>query len=187
MKNHIKYYQAAGITFKIISELPMTENTFHPKFNLFEVEDAGNDNVLIYHRFEKFDEHILATKRLVFSNEYLEVFSDNTDFFYKQKISQKYNIQYDTVAVFNKPHSFANVYICNMNASAYADACLDSVVFFGGDHYLFSNLLSNRNGLLVHGNSMAYADQVQGNPPFPPCLNLMISAWWVMTEPLSEL
>jgi len=159
MKKHITYYHTAGISFKIISEFPFTEKTFHPKFKLFKATGSGNDNITIHHHFKKFDENLLKNKKLIFSNEYLDVFSDNEDFFYKQKISKKYNIRYNAVIVFDKTHSTAHAYVSELNPSSYSSACLDSVVFFGGDHYLFSNLLSNRNGVLVHGNSMAYNNQ----------------------------
>ncbi|ACN15643.1 hypothetical protein HRM2_25490 [Desulforapulum autotrophicum HRM2] len=159
IQTYSRYYSAAGITFKIISEFPFTENTFHPKFRLFEIEGADNEDVLLYHHFKKFDESVLNEKHLIFSNEYLEVYIDDNNFFYKQKTSQKYNIRYDAVAVFNKQHSLGHVYVEDINSSAYACAALDSLVFFGGDHYLFSNLLSNRNGILVHGNSLSYNNQ----------------------------
>lgn len=159
MENHIKYYRVADITFQIISEYSITEKTFHPKFRLFEAEKPDIIDVLIYHHFNEFDESILKDKHLVFSNEYLDVFSDNENLYYKQKISQKYNIRYDAVVVFNILHSLGHVYVKHIHELSYAEASLDSVVFFGGDHYLFSNLLSNRNGVLVHGNSMVYNKQ----------------------------
>jgi hypothetical protein len=159
LETHTKYFKAAGITFQIISEYPIAKNTFHPKFRLFEVGKPGDDKVLIYHHFKKYDESLLKNKHLTFSNEYLDVYTDNEKFFYKQKISQKYNIRYDAVAVFDKQHLSGHVYVNHINPSSYAVASLDSVVFFGGDHYLFSNLLSNRDGVLVHGNSLAYNNQ----------------------------
>jgi len=46
-----RYYQIAGITIKIISDLPITDTTFHPKFKCFEVDGPGTDTIIIRHYF----------------------------------------------------------------------------------------------------------------------------------------
>lgn len=46
-----RYYQIAGITIQIKSDLPITETTFHPKFKGFEVDGPGKDTIIIRHHF----------------------------------------------------------------------------------------------------------------------------------------
>jgi hypothetical protein len=38
VKNHRRYYQCGGITIRVESDLPITDNTFHPKFKLFQID-----------------------------------------------------------------------------------------------------------------------------------------------------
>lgn len=38
-KQHRRYYKIAGITIQVESDVPIAENTFHPKFKHFEVND----------------------------------------------------------------------------------------------------------------------------------------------------
>jgi hypothetical protein len=46
-----RYYHIAGITIKMLSDLPITDTTFHPKFRFFEVDRPGNDTITIRHHF----------------------------------------------------------------------------------------------------------------------------------------
>ena len=46
-----RYYQCGGITFQVISDLPIQDTTFQPKFKLFEVEGPGDDTITIRHHF----------------------------------------------------------------------------------------------------------------------------------------
>ncbi|MBN1255264.1 MAG: hypothetical protein JXA50_08330 [Deltaproteobacteria bacterium] len=46
-----RYYQIAGITIRLESDLPITDTTFHPKFKHFEVHRPGKDTITIRHHF----------------------------------------------------------------------------------------------------------------------------------------
>jgi hypothetical protein len=46
-----RYYQIAGITIRLESDLPITDTTFHPKFKHFEVNRPGKDTITIRHHF----------------------------------------------------------------------------------------------------------------------------------------
>ncbi len=46
-----RYYQIAGVTIQLESDVPMTDTTFHPKFKYFEVNGPGKDTITIRHHF----------------------------------------------------------------------------------------------------------------------------------------
>lgn len=46
-----RYYHIAGITIQLLSDSPITDMTFHPKFRLFEVDRPGQDTIIIRHHF----------------------------------------------------------------------------------------------------------------------------------------
>lgn len=46
-----RYYHIAGITIQVLSDLSITDTTFHPKFRLFEVDRPGKDTITIRHHF----------------------------------------------------------------------------------------------------------------------------------------
>lgn len=49
-ERHELFYAVAGITIHVISDLPLTNQTFHQKFNTFAVEIPGKDTVILRHR-----------------------------------------------------------------------------------------------------------------------------------------
>jgi MoaA/NifB/PqqE/SkfB family radical SAM enzyme len=50
--NHRRYYRIAGITIQVDNDLPIDDQTFHPKFAAFRVDGPGEDTVTIRHHFE---------------------------------------------------------------------------------------------------------------------------------------
>jgi hypothetical protein len=46
-----RYYHIAGITIKMVSDLPITDTTFHPKFKCFVADGPGEDIITIRHHF----------------------------------------------------------------------------------------------------------------------------------------
>src|SRR5208337_4589817 len=48
---HRRYYRIAGITVQVESDLPITDETFAPKFRQFLVEGPGDDLISIRHHF----------------------------------------------------------------------------------------------------------------------------------------
>ena len=51
MKNDVRYYRIAGITIRVVSDIPFAADTFDRKFKAFEVDGPGEDTVEIRHRF----------------------------------------------------------------------------------------------------------------------------------------
>ena len=51
--NHrnIKYYRIAEITIQLEADLPISQTTFLPKYNLFQVSSSGTDVIQIRHHF----------------------------------------------------------------------------------------------------------------------------------------
>ncbi len=49
--NHTRYFEIAGITVKVESDLPITDSTFEHKFEQFRVDGPGEDTISIRHHF----------------------------------------------------------------------------------------------------------------------------------------
>ncbi|MEA2060002.1 MAG: hypothetical protein U9P10_05690 [Thermodesulfobacteriota bacterium] len=163
MTTYIKYYKTAGITFSVKSDIPITEDTFHPKFKLFEVDAPGDDNVTINHHFyvpKKLLNCLNPNKsKKVFTNEFLSVHKTNNMWIYNQKASTRFNIKYNAIVIFNDEHTKGDVYTNDLNETSYSEEHIGSLVLFGGDHYLLANILSYRQGFLLHANGLAFNDR----------------------------
>ena len=46
-----RYFRIGDITIEMVSELPLREDTFHPKFKIFEVSGPGEDTIRFEHFF----------------------------------------------------------------------------------------------------------------------------------------
>ncbi|MDY7032090.1 MAG: hypothetical protein SVY10_09325 [Thermodesulfobacteriota bacterium] len=49
--NHQRYYQIGDMNIQLDSDIPMDETTFHPKFRYFEMDQPGEDPIVIKHSF----------------------------------------------------------------------------------------------------------------------------------------
>jgi hypothetical protein len=49
--DRLRYYEIAGITLQVESDLPYLPHTFKPKFDAFAVDGPGEDNVVLHHHF----------------------------------------------------------------------------------------------------------------------------------------
>ncbi len=51
MPENVRYFEIAGITVQVESDLPYTDATFHAKFRSFRADGPGPDTVVIRHHF----------------------------------------------------------------------------------------------------------------------------------------
>ena len=61
-KLNTRYYDIAGITIKLESDIPFNGKTFNSKFKDFQVDEPGDDIITIHHHFEipQFKEEMLG-------------------------------------------------------------------------------------------------------------------------------
>ena len=46
-----RFFDIAGVTVQVESDIPFGETTFEPKFDAFEVDAPGNDTIVVRHHF----------------------------------------------------------------------------------------------------------------------------------------
>jgi hypothetical protein len=77
-----RYYQIAGITIRLESDLPITVTTFHPKFKHFEVNGPGKDTITIKHHFSIPDVHNWDIGEEVYRKPPWAIYSNGSSWFY---------------------------------------------------------------------------------------------------------
>jgi hypothetical protein len=77
-----RYYQIAGITVQVTTEIPLTDTTFHPKFKLFEVDGPGKDNVIVKHHFPLPDTNILYEGEQIYRKPPWVIYRSNGSWIY---------------------------------------------------------------------------------------------------------
>jgi len=154
MKTNIKYYEAAGITVQVISDFPIYENTFHPKFKLFEKKGPGKDNITLHQHFHLPDlsQYSDTSKKEVYKNEQWQIIQAEDDWIYKYTPVYPFDTGYPTTGIFNKDHSIIHIYSPDIHEKKYKTGCFEALTLFNSDQILFSKLLCNKNGLILHSN-----------------------------------
>ncbi|MCK5695732.1 MAG: hypothetical protein KAH62_03880 [Desulfobacula sp.] len=159
-KTHTKYYKVAGITIEVNSDYPISENTFHPKFKLFEVDGPGDDNVIINHHFSipEFPKDIFIPENRVYKQFSWDVYKKNSAWYYKFIPSYPTDPNHTLYAVFNDDHSVGRVYTDDIDEKKYWTGRFESLTLFNTDKVLLSKLMSDREGGLLHCNGIRTAE-----------------------------
>lgn len=150
MSIHTKYYKAAGITFQLNSEAPITDSTFQTKFKLFEVDGPGTDNIIINHYFKPC--HTPKDLKAIFSNDQWKICKTKTEWIYDFKPCLPFEPGCPVTAVANNNHTQIDIYLNKLDKNAYQNGFHDALTLFNSDQILFSKLLCDRNGLIIHAN-----------------------------------
>ena len=109
-KKHRRYHQIADITIEVNSDLRIEKDTFNTKFNLFEVEGLGEDNILIRHHFSlpKLDGYDLGTQ--IFRNPPWAIYRNKSSWIYLGIFPSMGDEAIHRVAVFNHSYTKARIY-----------------------------------------------------------------------------
>lgn len=152
MKHDAYYYHTAGITICVTSDYPMSLNTFHPKFNIFRTDHPGDDLVTIHHHFSRPPQPDDLDDDIRFSDDQWQVYKVNSEWIYKYRPFYKGDPQHRAVGIFNADHSKVDMYIRDVGPEQYLNYGSGALTFFNTDQMLFSKLLCDRNGLIIHSN-----------------------------------
>ncbi|MCA1788133.1 MAG: hypothetical protein LC657_19335, partial [Desulfobacteraceae bacterium] len=85
-----RYYQVGGFTIQVHSELPITEDTFHPKLKIFEVDGPGEqDNIVINHYFARKSPVEATEKQRIYFKQPWAIFEKEDRILYEWLSSDK--------------------------------------------------------------------------------------------------
>ena len=143
-----RYYQCGGITFKVISDLPIQDTTFQPKFKLFEVDGAGDDTITIRHHFCLPDVGEWKLGREVYRKPPWAIYLKNDSWIYLGIQPNDKNSDYHRVAIFNHDYSQSEIY--NPSEDAFRRGNLGSLTLFPTDQLLIAQTLAPRHGCYLH-------------------------------------
>jgi len=161
MNPRIRYFQAAGITIKVVSEYPITDNTFLPKFKLFEVDGPGEDNVCIHHYFHPYDNSKinLIEKKPIFSNDQWKIFKTDNSWIYQFNPVFPGEPGSPVTVNISRDHSNVDVFSDTMDKNSYQNGRHNALTLFNSDQVFFSKLLCDRSGLILHSNGFNWKNK----------------------------
>jgi hypothetical protein len=149
-KNQIRFYQIAGITIKIESDLPISDNTFHPKFRVFEVNHPGADTITIRYHFKLPDKQLINSGKLLYERSPWAIRRDKGKWIYANFAEPGSNLRRQKVAFFNVDHSQGDIY--SNGPDVFYEGLLDSLTLFPTDQVVLGRALADRQAFLIHSS-----------------------------------
>ncbi len=148
--DHRRYYGIAGLTIEVESDLPLTDATFHPKFQAFEVDGPGEDVITIRHHFSLPDLHGWDLGEEIYRRAPWAIYRKGSNWIYLGILPHEGNEQVYRVAVFNSDHTKATLH--NSGEEMFRRGGVGSLTMFPTDQIVLSRVLANRDGCYLHAS-----------------------------------
>ena len=154
IKNHRKYYEIAGITMQVESDLPIKKATFHPKFKMFEVNKPGSDMISIRHHFSIPDLSGKDLGKELYRRPPWAIYKKDGSWTYLGISPRKGDENLHKLAVFNQDYTRARIY--NRDEKIFTKDSVHSLTMFPTDQILLANILADREGFYLHSSGVIF-------------------------------
>jgi len=153
-----RFYEIAGITVRVESELPFTDATLDQKFASFAVDGPGPDTVVIRHHFGLHDEEDLALMleggEEVYRHPPWAITRTPSSWVYLGIAPQPDDPTLHRVAVFTADHTRGELYNPEASREWWRDGGLGSLSLFPSDQIWLARLLADRDACYLHSGGM---------------------------------
>jgi hypothetical protein len=174
--DHVRYYEIAGITVQVESDLPFADDTFDPKFESFRVEGPGPDTVVIHHHFGlpeinpardtpgretsgdtgdaagTGDDN--AAARQIYRRPPWAIYRVGDSWVYHGIAPEPDDPTLHVVAVWNADYSRGDIYNTDIYRQAWRSGGLQSLTMFPTDQILLARLLADREACYLHSGGL---------------------------------
>jgi MoaA/NifB/PqqE/SkfB family radical SAM enzyme len=154
VRDHRRYYEIAGVTVQVESDLPFSDTTFDRKFASFAVDGPGDDTVVIRHHFGLPELNGQADSREVYRNPPWAISRHGDSWIYKGIAPDADDPTLHRVAVFSADHTRGELYNAEHNEKTWRDGGLGSLTMFPSDQILLARLLADRDGCYLHSGGL---------------------------------
>ncbi len=147
-RSHRRFYRIAGITVQVDSDLPITDETFHPKFEPFQVEGPGEDMLFLHHHFTlpEMKDGELGTE--VYRRPPWAIYRKNNSWIYVGIYPHPGDERITRIIVFNDDHSRARIF--NATSDLFLRRGMDSLTLLSSDQILLARVLPRLGGAFIH-------------------------------------
>jgi MoaA/NifB/PqqE/SkfB family radical SAM enzyme len=150
--NHRRYYQIAGITVQVDSDLPMTDATFGPQFVPFRTDGPGEDVVRIRHHFfpPNLGEGDLGQE--VYRWVPWAIYRKGQSWIYRVIGPRRRQQASALTAVFNADYTKATFY--HDRDDPFRRGGLGALTLMATDQLLLAQLVADREGCYLHSSGV---------------------------------
>jgi hypothetical protein len=145
-------YQVAGLTIQVSADLPVSAQTFAPKFDQFLASQSDGDLVKIYHHFTLPPLSKFNLDSQVYREAPWAIYQDGLRWVYLGIASGENDLSPWRLAVFNRDHTEGQIY--SPDQSEFLRGNLHSLTLFPTDQIVLSWVLADRQGCYFHSSGM---------------------------------
>jgi MoaA/NifB/PqqE/SkfB family radical SAM enzyme len=158
-RHHRRYYSIAGITIRVEADLPITDQTFDPKFQQFQAEGPGRNLISLRHHFILPDLKGRDLGREVYRKPPWAIYRKGKSWIYLLISPETDNPNLYQVAVFNQDHSRGRIYHDNDRERLFRKGGLHSLTFFPSDQILLARVMADHQGCFFHSSGVIFNGQ----------------------------
>jgi MoaA/NifB/PqqE/SkfB family radical SAM enzyme len=147
-REHRRYFEIAGITLQVESDLTFTDQTFHPKFRQFQKDGPGPDTVTIRHHFELPDVKQGELGHEVHRKPPWAIFRKGQSWVYLGISPDSEDDDLRQLVVFNNDYSRGEFY--HPSDAVFRQGNLHSLTLLPTDQILLAQLLADRQACFLH-------------------------------------
>lgn len=153
-ETHRRYFQIGGMTICVESDLPITENTFHPKFKCFECKGSGEETVLLRHHFSIPDLSGWHFGERIYQKPPWAVYRQEDAWIYLGIYKNNQSRNFHRVGVLTPDHTQADIYHHDETKKAFQKGGLVSLSLFPTDQIILARVLADRQGCFMHSGGV---------------------------------
>lgn len=158
-EKHRRYFQIAGITVRVESDLDFEAVKFKEEFASFAVDGPGDDNVTLRHHFELPDLKGKDLGKELYRKAPWAISRRNGTWFYRGIPPTLDDPELYRVAVFNADHTRATIYSPPCYEQLIRTTGWYSLSLFPTDQIWLARLLADRNAVLLHSSAVVLNGQ----------------------------
>lgn len=153
-----KFFQIAGMSIEVQSDLPFTDKTFSPKFKAFQIDGPLKENIVLHHRFEAC-RIVPKPENRVYLRPPWAVYRQEGQWIYQWIKAEPPHENYFKTVVTDNEHLFLDIYNDGSVKEQFLKGELTSLTMFPTDQILIGRILAYKNGCIMHSLGVNLDDQ----------------------------
>ncbi len=150
--NNRRYFQIAGITVQVDSDIPFAEPGFEECLKDFRVDEPGDDLIRIHHHYALPDLSRFADAELVYHKIPWAIYRFGDYWIYQAIGRKKKAPDIKAVAFFNDSHTRVDIY--HRDDYLIRNCKFGSLTALPSDHIMLARVLADRQGCVMHSSGM---------------------------------
>jgi radical SAM protein with 4Fe4S-binding SPASM domain len=147
-RHHRRYFRIAGVTIRVDSDLPFTENTFDPKFKKFEAAGPSEEMISLRHHFSLTELNIDDPGQEIYRRAPWAIYRKDRSWIYLGIGPGRRDKTIHCAAVFNEGHTRGRIY--NPSEALFRQGNLHALTMFPSDQILLARALADRQACFIH-------------------------------------